>query len=88
MNLVQELAQERRTCGSDRLQRGEKVSVALTDAAPEPATLRHARWARMAIASGNRAAAWKHALASIRAQPTTSIGWRTLISVTLAAIRP
>jgi glycosyltransferase involved in cell wall biosynthesis len=86
LNLILELAEERREGGLDRLQRGEAVQVDVSMVESESPATTHARWARRAMQSGNRAAAWKHALAAIRAEPVASIGWRTFARVAWGAV--
>jgi glycosyltransferase involved in cell wall biosynthesis len=86
LNLILELAEERRAGGLDRLQRGEEVRVEAAKAEFESPATTHARWARRAMQNGNRAAAWKHALAAIKAEPVAGIGWRTFARVAWGAV--
>ena len=85
-DVILQLAHERRTEGSDRLQRGETVVVDTTRFAEESAARRHARMARRAMLNGRSVAALKHAWEAIRADPVDSIGWRLLVRVCVGSV--
>jgi glycosyltransferase involved in cell wall biosynthesis len=78
--LVRELAEERRSTGSDRLQRGEPVSIQFD---PLPSTRRnhaetHRRWAWWALGHGSLHTARKYALRSIREAPFHRESWKLM----------
>ena len=82
-----ELAEERRSVGADRLQRGEKIVISREE--PEythpriTRALVHSAWARRARASGFAKSAFKHAVLSVLSAPFRSIGWRALAHIFL-----
>ena len=84
-SIVMELAEERRSLGSDRLQRGEEIIIPRR--APEttrPHVIRtqvHSAWARRAKANGFARSAIKHAALSILSAPFSPIGWRALAHI-------
>ena len=79
--LALQLAAERRSQGSDRLQRGEAVEIDLGAIPVESPSLAPARRARSALRNGHRRVAWKQAIAALRADPASPIGWRAVMHV-------
>jgi glycosyltransferase involved in cell wall biosynthesis len=78
--LVRELAQERRTVGTDRLQRGEAVAVQF-DILPSRRRNHaetHRRWAWWALGHGYLRTARKYALRSLREAPFHKDSWKLL----------
>jgi glycosyltransferase involved in cell wall biosynthesis len=84
------LAQERRETGSDRLQRGEPVTLTFRPdqkAAPTPAWNNHRQWADLALAGKFRATARKHALKALLLAPRKLACWKTGARVVLGTTR-
>lgn len=83
--VILELAEERRTFGADRLQRGIPVTIptSVSNQDQDPMNVAHARWARMALENGFRRTAFKHAIASFLANPCSPIGWKLLLRICL-----
>jgi glycosyltransferase involved in cell wall biosynthesis len=78
--LVRELAEERRTTGTDRLQRGEPVALHFD---PLPSKRHnhaetHRRWAWWALGHGYLQTARKYALRSIREAPFHRDSWKLM----------
>lgn len=72
------LAKERREVGSDRLQRGEAVSIEPTNQF-NPASLvayAYEDWARHAMSNRNFERAWRYAIAALRAKPFSPRLWK------------
>lgn len=79
------LAQERKDMGSDKLQRGETVTISRTP----PANINHlesriyVRWSKAAKSNKNMALARRYALAAIRKHPQDRSAWKNLIKMYL-----
>jgi glycosyltransferase involved in cell wall biosynthesis len=78
--LVRELAEERRTTGTDRIQRGETIELNWDNlpAAKQVANETHIRWGWWALQAGNLATARKYARQSVLERPFSSEPWRLL----------
>jgi len=84
------LAEERRLTGSDRLQRGEPVTLTFPPSrkgAPAAAWNNHRQWADQALAGGYPATARKHALEALRLAPRQLACWKTGARVVLGTSR-
>jgi len=83
--VILELASERRERGSDRLQRGENVTLPQLNSGDArkfvPIVLLD--WARGALRAGDRLRAIGYTLSSIRNSPLRSAGWRQLAKLLL-----
>ena len=83
--VILELASERRERGSDRLQRGEDVTLPQLNSGDArkliPIVLLF--WARGALSAGDRLRAIGYTLSSIRNSPLRSAGWRQLAKLLL-----
>jgi glycosyltransferase involved in cell wall biosynthesis len=79
------LAEERRRTGSDRLQRGEPLSLSFpTDPGAEQRTWEsHRLWARLALTSGYLRSSWKHTLKALALAPHKVPSWKLLARVSL-----
>lgn len=86
---ILELAKERRTTGSDKLQRGERLDIAATPLANmRPFEARtYARWANAALQNGNASLAWKYTIASLTKQPKSREGWKTVVRILVPKLR-
>jgi glycosyltransferase involved in cell wall biosynthesis len=78
--VVLDLAEERRTKGSDRLQRGEPLNI---DFGPQPtakqnAATTHERWAWWALHDRHLKTARKYAWTTLRERPLSVASWRLL----------
>lgn len=78
---ILELAKERRERGSDRLQRGEPVTITTTNLFSSEWIVgsTYANWAKYALQNGNPSLALKYAKAAVFAKPTNLKFWRLLI---------
>jgi glycosyltransferase involved in cell wall biosynthesis len=78
--LVRELALERRRAGTDRLQRGERVSLEFGEvqAPRRNQTETHRRWAWWALNDGNVRTARKYAFHALRDAPLDRESWRLI----------
>ncbi|MDE2416588.1 MAG: glycosyltransferase family 2 protein [Burkholderiales bacterium] len=86
---ILELAQERKTSGSDKLQRGEGLDIAATplmNMRPFEART-YLRWANEALQNGNTSLAWKYTVASLAKQPMSREGWKTAARCLLPQLR-
>jgi glycosyltransferase involved in cell wall biosynthesis len=79
--LVRELAEERRTTGSDRLMRGEKVVLdfAGLPTAKQTEVETYRRWGWWALQSRNLKTARKYAAKAWRKEPFSKESWRLLV---------
>jgi glycosyltransferase involved in cell wall biosynthesis len=84
------LAQERRLTGSDRLQRGEPVTLVFPpkkSGVPVAAWSNHRQWAEEALAGRFLPTARKHALKALRLAPRKLESWKTGARVVLGTSR-
>jgi glycosyltransferase involved in cell wall biosynthesis len=84
------LAEERRQTGTDRLQRGEPVTLMFRpeERAPPPAAWsNHRQWADQALAGGFLTTARKHALKALLLAPREIACWKTGARVALGTSR-
>jgi glycosyltransferase involved in cell wall biosynthesis len=86
---IMELARERQANGKDRLQNGGTITIpqrGITDRKPQE-SLVYVHWARAALMNENFPLAWKYARAAVARQPTSLLGWKTLIRIFLNQCR-
>lgn len=76
------LAQERRELGTDRLQRGETVSIDPSSQFNTASLVAdaYAEWASQALRSGRFEHAWKYARAALRSKPFSPRLWKLSLS--------
>lgn len=83
--VILELANERRECGSDRLQRGHEITLPQFNPIETrkliPIVL--ISWARQALAEGDRSRALRYILRSIKISPLQHDAWRQLVKTLL-----
>ena len=83
------LAHERKTLGTDKLQRGEMLKIdtpAIENVKPYEARI-FIRWATAAMQNNNTSLAWKYTLASLVKQPTSREGWKTVLRILIPKLR-
>jgi GT2 family glycosyltransferase len=77
--LARKMAEERRSCGTDAIQRGEEVQLeTLCQHVPEAISQTFLRWAWWALGAGNVATARKYAVEVAIRQPFSLASWRLL----------
>lgn len=83
------LAQERKTKGSDKLQRGEKLEIAVTAVTNTKSfeARTYMRWANAALKNNNTSLAWKYTMASLTKQPMSREGWKTVARILMPKLR-
>ncbi|HSC86653.1 MAG TPA: glycosyltransferase [Polyangiaceae bacterium] len=85
-DLILELAEERQRQGSDRLQRGEALTIPTPPRAPAPVNDVRLGWALDASADGFHAAALHHAWDALREAPSRTRCWKTSLRVAARAL--
>ena len=82
---ILELAKERRELGTDRLQRGETVTIDSTSEFTMAGNVAgaYAEWAGHALRNGSLDQAWKYASAALRTKPFSPRLWKLYIATVL-----
>jgi GT2 family glycosyltransferase len=81
--VVRELAKERKTTGTDRLMRGEKIEITFEGlpTVKQNAVETYRRWGWWALNDGHRATARKYALKALAGEPMSGESWRLMACV-------